>query len=191
MTTMTALATPDTRTAQDNGIEGFAAYEYTVVKAPRDLEPLYTDAYRNFGWEAERDGHAAGATVSLRMRRRRLTSNRREVGELQRSLERALEAIGSLERSKLVWPLIVSGLIGLVGCALLAVSVMSISAGIAAGPIAVGVVGLMAWLAAYGTFITLHRRRSEKVAPEIDRLYEIVFDNGERASYLISQSVGS
>lgn len=173
-----------TTTTQDTG---FAAYEYSSITAPRDLEPLYVDALRNFGWEAEHDGHQAGTAVRLRLRRRRLTQSRREVGELQRSTERALRSIATLQRSVVVGPLILSGIVGLVGCALLFVSVMwTTTSGVTVLPVLVGFLGLMAWLAAYGVFVALRRRREETIAPEVDRLHDIVFDNGEKAASLMT-----
>lgn len=184
-----ATAASATSAARGAAPEGFAAYEYSSVRAPRDLEPLYIDAYRNFGWEAEPDGRQVGAAVNLRLRRPRVTGSRRELGELERSTRRALESIASLQRSCVVVPLVVSGLIGLLGCALLFVSVMGVSTGgVALAPIAIGIGGLMLWLIAYGAFVALQRRRVRATAPEIDRLHDVVFDNGERAAALIHRA---
>ncbi|WP_147680452.1 hypothetical protein [Actinomyces ruminicola] len=176
------------RPARDATPEGFAAYEYSSVKAPRDLEPLYIDAYRNFGWEAERDGMKVGTDVTLRLRRPRINVSRRELGELERSTLRALESIAALQRSCVVMPLVVSGLIGLLGCALLFVSVMGMTTGgVTLAPMIIGIGGLMLWLIAYGVFVSLQRRRVRATAPEIDRLHDVVFDNGARAAALIHQ----
>lgn len=70
MTTASSISAD--RPGRDTAAEGFAAYEYSSVTAPRDLEPLYIDAYRNFGWEAEPDGRQVGTTVRLRLRRPRV-----------------------------------------------------------------------------------------------------------------------
>lgn len=57
---------------------GFTAYEYTTIRVPRDLEPIYADSYRNFGWTtaATETGLPGATTVVLRLKRDRAVKNR-------------------------------------------------------------------------------------------------------------------
>lgn len=170
------------------GDVGYVAYEYTTVRADRDLESLYTDAYRNFGWTV--DGREAvlphAPTVTLRLKRDRRIKDRTKVRELQDECEQALASIARLERSKTSaatgWAL---G-IGLVGCVFLAGAIFAIDAERWILGIPLGVVGLVGWAAGYLAFGRIRSRTVEAVVPLIDHQYDVVFATGERASHLLA-----
>ncbi len=166
----------------------FVAYEYTTVRADRDLESLYRDAYRNFGWTV--DGYASNvpgtAAVTLKLRRDRRIKNRTLVLELQRTCQHALESISSLERSKSTTAMAVSLGTGIVGSALLAGSVFSLEADLTALSIVLGALGLLGWAAGYLAHGRVKAKRSAQVTPLIDQQYDVVHETGEQAVHLLS-----
>lgn len=166
----------------------FVAYEYATVKADRDLESLYRDAYRNFGWEIDGYGPRppGSTTVTLRFKRDRRIRNRSAVTELQRTCERALGAISRMERSKESTALVAALCVGIVGCAFLAGAVFAIEAGMWLLSVPLGAVGLLLWLAGYVSHGRVRARRTERLDPQIDREYEVVYDTGEQAARLIA-----
>ncbi|GAA2182483.1 hypothetical protein GCM10009785_21940 [Brooklawnia cerclae] len=171
----------------------YVAYEYLTVQADRDLEPLYKDTYRSFGWIIENTttGVLAGGapnptTVTLKLKRDRRIRNRPLVNELQRKAESAMEAIHDLENSRTSTALAVALAIGIVGSAFLAGSVFAIEAGLWVLSIPLGAVGLLGWLAGYLAHGRIKARKTTQTAPLIDEQYEIIYDASEQAARLLA-----
>jgi hypothetical protein len=166
----------------------FVAYEYLTVRADRDLEPLYRDAYASFGWVVE--GYASNVPgtpgVALKLKRDRRIKNRPMVLELQRRCEHALASIASLERSKSSTAMAVSLGTGILGSAFLAGSVFSLEADMTALSIVLGAIGLIGWVVGYLAHGRVKTRRTEQVAPLIDQQYDVVYETGEQAAHLLS-----
>lgn len=82
------------------GPPGCATYEYSTVRIECDVESLYRDAYRSFGWTLEdtKDGSPETGIVTIRMRRDPRMKNRSIIVELQRRCEDALEDISRMKR---------------------------------------------------------------------------------------------
>ncbi|MGO4784439.1 hypothetical protein [Cryobacterium sp. W22_MBD10_FK3] len=167
---------------------GFRAYEYTTIRVPRDLESIYADSYRNFGWitEATETGLPGATTVTLRLKRDRALKNRPLVAELQRQADVALVAIAALERSASTAALGLSIGVGIVGTAFLAGSVFSLEAGLVPLSIVLGAVGLVGWLAGYLVHGRVLAQRTARVIPLVDAQYDVVYQSGERASHLLA-----
>lgn len=169
-------------------VSGFRAYEYTTIRVPRDLESIYTDSYRNFGWitEAAEAGLPGASTVTLKLKRDRALKNRPLVAELQRQADAALLAITALERSKSSTALGLSIGVGIVGTAFLAGSVFSLEADLVPLSIVLGAVGLLGWLAGYLVHGRVQATRTARVIPLIEQQYDVVYQSGEQASRLLA-----
>ncbi|NTW40347.1 MAG: hypothetical protein HGA44_10750 [Cellulomonadaceae bacterium] len=178
-------------TATPLGSGGFVAYEYTTIRVGRDLEPLYRDAYTSFGWAVDGYGPTPPnvASVTLRLKRDRRMTNRAALLELQRTCENALRSIANLERAKntaaMAWAL---GL-GIVGSGLIAASVLATAADLIAVSIPLGVLGLVGWLAGYVVHGRVQASRTTRLAPLIDRQYDVVYETSEQASQLLPRQV--
>ncbi|HEY0188518.1 MAG TPA: hypothetical protein VGC67_13590 [Cellulomonas sp.] len=166
----------------------FIAYEYTTVQTSRDLESLYRDTYVGFGWIVEGYGSSIpGAPgVTLKLKRDRHIHNRAAVVALQRRAEQALAEIARLERSKSVVATGTSITIGIVGSAFLAGSVFSLDAGATIASIALGAVGLIAWVAGYVAHGRVRARQIARLTGPIDAQYDIVYQAGEEAARLLA-----
>lgn len=163
-------------------------YEYATVRAERDLESLYRDTYRGFGWSVEGYGAALPSTtsVSLKLKRPRHIKNRPQVVEMQRKAEHALTEIAALEKSKGTAAFATSMTLGIIGCAPLAGSIFAIDADRWGLSIPLGVVGLLLWLAGYLVHGRIKARRIATVTPLIDRQYDVVYEAAEQAAHLLA-----
>lgn len=171
------------------------ANEYLTVHVDKGLEPLHRDAYRNFGWVLESaDERApirplpllpaiAPRSVALTFARDRALRDDAALRLLQREADAALGRIAALERSKRRVPAIVAGALGVVGAALLAVSVMLGAAGLLG--IALGAGGLLVWAGAAVAYFALRSARTRRAEERIEAEVDAVFDSGQRASQRI------
>ncbi|MGC4154535.1 MAG: hypothetical protein QM628_15860 [Propionicimonas sp.] len=166
----------------------FTPNEYLTLQVDRELEPLYKDTYRNFGWTVE--GYGAGmpkpATVTIKLKRDRRLPNRQAVLEQQRIAEHALATIAGLEQSKQTAPMMAALTAGIVGSIFLAGSVFAITANLWLLGIPLGIVGLVGWVAGYFAHGRVKASRAVKVSPLLDREYETVYAAGEQASRLMA-----
>lgn len=164
------------------------SYEYLTVDAPRELEPLYRDTYRSFGWYSSA---TSGQTVkvkavTLRLKRDRNIANRALVQELQRTAEEALESITVMERSKNTAAFGASLILGILGAGLLAGSVFNFNAGLMIFSATLGVFGLGFWIAAYYAYRWVRRRRARLVDPLIGEAYELTYETAGQAHRLLT-----
>lgn len=169
----------------------YVAYEYLTIQVDRDLEELYKDTYRSFGWTIETTtGMLSGGapnpnTVTLKLKRNRRLRNRPLVSELQRKAEDALTMIRDLEKSRTGTPLAASLAVGIVGSGFLAGSVFAIDADMWLLAIPLGAIGLLGWLAGYLVHGQVKASKTAQTAPLINEQYEIVYDTCEQASRLL------
>ncbi|WP_051208969.1 hypothetical protein [Propionicicella superfundia] len=166
----------------------YIGYEYATVTADRDLEPLYEDTYRSFGWIVENATTTVPNVnaVALKLKRDRRVRNRPLINELQRTAENALACIRALEKSRTATATGVALGIGIAGSAFLAGSVFAIEAGLWLLSIPLGAIGLLGWLAAYLAHGRVKVRKTAQTAPLIDQQYEIVYGACEQAARLLA-----
>ena len=167
---------------------GYVAYEYLTLQAPRSLEPVYKDSFQNFGWFFEDYSPNLGnvSSVNLKFKRNRRIKNRPVVMELQRKCQSALETINRLERSRGVSAFVTAMTIGIMGCGILAGSVFAATAESWVLCFVLGIPGLLLWLVGYLSYNMVYSRKSAKVAPLIDREYEIVYETTEQANSILN-----
>ena len=170
----------------------FVPYEYLTLQVARELEPLYCDTYRNFGWivETTTSGTLGGppnpTTVAIKLKRDRRIRNRPVVNELQRTAENALRAIADLEKSRTSTAVATALGIGVVGSAFLAGAVFAIEANLWLLSVPLGAVGLLGWLAGYLAHGRVKARRTAQTAPLIDQQYELLHHASEQAARLLA-----
>jgi len=167
----------------------FIGYEYKDIIVDHNLESLYVDSYSNFGWILEkRSGITPGlSAISLKFKRDRKILNKAELTRLQRQLEACIREITILEKSKALSGTITSLIVGLIGCAFLALSVFAI---IAETPnillcIIFGLPGITGWILPYFIFKKLSIKRTQTVDPLINIKYDEIYDVCEKGNALL------
>lgn len=176
---------------------GFTAFEYASVRAPRDLESLYQDTYRGFGWIVESTELAdpvrplpltpaiQPTTITLKLKRDRNIRSRQMVQSLQRKAEESLTTISRLEKSKTTRAIAVAVTLGIVGAGLLAGSIFLMNGGLLVLSILLGVVGLVGWVGGFLAYLGVKSRRAATVAPLIDREFDALYETTGQAARLL------
>jgi len=168
--------------------ESFIGYEYKDVTIHRNMESVYADGYRNFGWEMENTStplQGPGA-VTIKFKRDRKIRNKAELTRLQRQFESCVGEIETLEGSKTLGASAAAYGIGIVGCAFMAGSVFAYLGGMLVPSIILAVPGFVGWIIPYFCFNTIRKNKSAKVAPLIDRKYDEIYDVCEKANGLLA-----
>lgn len=186
-----------TQPAVNDQDSGFIAYEYASVRAPRDLDSLYQDTYRGFGWTVDATEVADPfrplpltpavhpTTITLKLKRDRNVKNRQMVQALQRKAEMSLSTIARLERSKSTRAIAIAVTVGIAGAAFLAGSIFTMNAGLLVASIILGAVGLIGWLAGFLAYLGVKSSRTNTVTPLIDREFNTLYETSDQAARLL------
>ncbi|WP_419703044.1 hypothetical protein [Promicromonospora sp. NFX87] len=170
-------------------------YEYVKVRAPKELESLYRDAYRSFGWSFEGSEQRSpirplpllpairSKRVTLSFKRDRGIKNLPMLRELQRTVDASLASVARLERSRTSvaagWAIV----FGVIGAGLLAGSMLLGPLG--QMPILLGVGGLVNWVIGAIAYFNLKASRGAKLDARISAEIDMTFDAAEQAARLI------
>ncbi|MFC0878762.1 hypothetical protein ACE01N_19360 [Saccharicrinis sp. FJH2] len=171
----------------------YVAYEYLTVQVRKDMEPLYTDCYENFGWIDMNNSNNTTLNVnvdnammiSLKFKRDRKIKNRSMLFALQRKCENALKKIDQLEKSKEMPALIFALIIGILGLGFIAGAVFSFLS----GKIFIGIMaasfGGIGCVLPYYVYKKSRIEKEVKVAPIIEEQYDFVYKTCEQAKGLL------
>lgn len=165
----------------------FVGYEYKDITTKRELESVYADGYRNFGWILE-DTSASGQsldTVAMKFKRDRKICNKAELTRLQRQFEACVSEIESMEKSKTSTASIAAFSIGIVGTAFLGFSTFSYLDGMLPLMIVLAVPGFIGWILPYFCYKGIQRSKSAKLAPLIDKKYDEIYAVCEKGNSLL------
>ena len=175
-----------TRTSKD-----FVGYEYKDVTIEHALESLYADAYQNFGWELDdKSGVISGLSASLlKFKRDRKILNRVELTRLERQFDACANEIIALEKSKATNATIVAMIIGVIGCAFMALSVFSVTAAIPNIFLCVvfGLPGIVGFVLPYFICKKMIAKRTQAVEPLINAKYDEIYEVCEKGNSLINK----
>ena len=170
--------------------EGFVAYEYKTITAPRELESIYLDGFQNFGWEP--DGNVpffssrGTSIVMLKFKRNRNIKNKGELARLERQFENGIQEIEILEKSKTSLASIAAFTIGLIGSAFMAGAVFSYQAGMLPLMVILAIPGFLGWLFPYFCYTGIKAKRTQSTGPLIDKQYDTVYDLCEKAHAILA-----
>ena len=167
----------------------FIGYEYRDVTVENEMESLYADGYENFGWQLdERSGVVPGISyTNLKFKRDRKTLNKAELTRLQRQFDACANEITALEKSKTSSAMIISLVIGVIGCAFMAGSVFAVTAAVPNVILCVilAIPGFICWILPYFIYKSQIIKREQKVAPLIEAKYDEIYETCEKANNLL------
>lgn len=167
---------------------GFVGYEYKEVTVSRELETIYADNYRNFGWELENTSIPLSSITSVCMKFKcdRKLRSKAEITRLQRQFDSLAKEIMSLEQSKTIGAATIAYVIGIVGTACMAGSVFAYLEDMLPLCIILAVPAFIGWVIPYFCFLRISRRRAEKLEPIIDQKYDEIYEVCEKASSMLA-----
>lgn len=166
----------------------FVGYEYKDVTTKREMESVYVDGYRNFGWQMETSSvpeHSLG-TVAIKFKRDRKILNKAELTRLQRQFESCAGEIESLERSKTTGASITAFTIGIIGTAFMGLSTFSYLGGMLPLMIILAVPGFIGWIIPYFCYHAIQRTKANKLVPIIEKKYDDIYAVCEKANSLLA-----
>ncbi|MEF9920949.1 hypothetical protein [Anaerorhabdus sp.] len=167
----------------------FVGYEYKNILIESNMEPVYIDGYRNFGWiiESATPNTFKGGT-SLIFKRDRKIRNKAELIRLGHQFDACVEEIIQLERTKNSNASIVAFSIGILGCAFMALSVFSITATTpnVLSCIVFAIPGFLCWIIPYFCYCLIQRKKTNQLNPLIDKKYDDLYEVCEKANSLLS-----
>ena len=152
----------------------FLGYEYKELSVEQSRVSMYLDGYKNFGWIADDnfDLPKAGSVATLHLKRNRKIMNKMELTRLQRNFEACMNEIETLERSKTAF---------MAGATFAAVA----SPPIIWLCILLAVPGFSGWIAPYFLYKKLVQKRTAKVVPLIEAIYDEIYDLCLKGSALL------
>ena len=172
------------------GGKDYVGYDYKTVAIDGVKTSMYLDAYENFGWIPDDSPAARQFTgeVVLKLKRDRKILNKAELTRLGQHFEACMDEIATLENSKTQKATIISIVIGLIGTACMAVSVMAVTL---FEPIMIplciilGIPGIVGWALPYRLFDIFKKKRATDIAPLIEQKYDEIHEICEKGNALV------
>ncbi len=165
----------DTKNTEKN----YVGYEYMEVSVKKGKEAMYTDGYRNFGWDyTERNVSSRNSKkVTLCFKRDRAVRKTAELSRLQRQFEAGVREIEMLEQSQTTMASAVAYAIGILGTAAMAGSVFSYLNGGMFLMVVLAIPGFIGWILPYFCFREMRKKKVCQTAPVLeqkeDEIYQI------------------
>lgn len=165
----------------------FIGYEYKDITVKHEMEGVYADGYRNFGWSLE-DTSASGqnpGTVIMKFKRNRKICNKAELTRLQRQFESCVGEIENMERSKTAAATIIAFTVGIVGTAFMGFSTFSYLAGMLPLMIILAIPGFLGWILPYFCYVGLKKSKTTQITPLIEKKYDEIYAVCEKGNGLL------
>lgn len=170
--------------------ENFIGYEYHSINVKRSMLSLYSDGYKNFGWELEGTEEPSGNlpcdTITMKFKRDRKVCNKAELTRLQRNFDACVSEILSLEASKHVKASVIAYTVGIIGTAFMAGSVFSVTAGKIIPCIILAIPAFIGWILPYFLYTNLGKKKTAMVTPLINEKYDELYTVCEKAHALLA-----
>ncbi|MBS0958836.1 hypothetical protein JK162_10190 [Leuconostoc pseudomesenteroides] len=164
----------------------FVGYEYQERLVKKKYEPIYLDAYPNFGWFIEKysESKQNPGKIILYMKRNRDMINHAEIKRLENKFEASMSKIIKIEDHTKLGPTIQACLIGILGTAAMAGAVCANNSGQLYFMILLGLIGFMGWALPYLFYKQQYQKKIEKKQPLIESEYDVIYDLTKRAHAL-------
>ncbi|SFE23426.1 hypothetical protein SAMN04487969_101810 [Paenibacillus algorifonticola] len=169
--------------------KNFVGYEYKDVTVKHDSKSVYADGYTHFGWTLEGTSNSFQnvGSVSMKFKRNRKIRNKAELTRLQRQFEACVTEIETLERSKIMAASVAAYVIGIVGTAFMAGSVFAYLSNMLSLSVILAIPGFAGWIIPYFCFRGILKKKTDKVAPFIDKKYDEIYEVCEKANGLLAK----
>ena len=172
------------------GGKDYVGYDYKAVTVDGGKIPMYLDAYANFGWAPDDSivMKQLGCMATLNLRRDRKILNKPELTRLQQHFEACADEIEALELSKTKLATVYSIVVGIIGTAFMAGSVMSVTLAEPPMPLLcalLAIPGIVGWALPYRLFRLFEKKRVAVVTPLIEQKYDEIHEICEKGNALL------
>lgn len=165
----------------------FVGYEYKVITVKEDMESLWVDSYKSFGWipDGQKKSKKETGEVILKFKRDRQIENKSELIRLQGQYEDCVHQIEHMENSKKITASATAYISGILGTVFMAGSVFSYIGGMLMPSVVLAFPGFLGWILAYVLYVKVRQKKSLQLEPVINQQYDKIYETCERASALL------
>lgn len=164
----------------------FIGYEYQERVVEKKYEPVYLDAYPNFGWVIDQHHKSTQNpnNIMLHMKRNRDLVNRIEIKRLENKFQATMNEIIKIEKRNQLIPTIQACLVGLFGTALIVGGFFIHSVSSLYLSLLFGLVGFIGWVLPYFIYKTQFEKRTHHNQDSVESKYDAIYDLTKRAHQL-------
>lgn len=174
----------------ERGTKKFIGYEYREIIIENDMEPIYVDCYKSFGWNIESITPIDVKTgtqnkVSMKFKRDRKIFNKVELTRLQRHFDSCVREIQSIEKSKFSSATIKAFTVGLIGTAFIAGATFAFLSDRFIFCIILAIPGFIGWVVPYFLFKSTYSKKEIEITPLIEDKYDEIYEICQKATNLL------
>ena len=168
------------------------SYDYKTTKVKREMEEMFTDAYRNLGWQVTSQVMAPGTlnTINISLKRDRHIHHKAELDDLQLTINHTLNAIEKIQDMKKHAGRGAGITVGTIGVLTfgggMSMAMTLNGLGFMLGGIALGVVGIgigfLGWLTAH----LVKKHKLKTIEPELENTFAQFSQLCEDANQILS-----
>lgn len=170
-------------------------YEYISINVRKDLEPIYIDSYKNFGWihikEEKRDYYINSNPnlniTEIKFKRNAKINNKEELQKLQRRCEKAFLTVNRLEKVPQALAMSYSLSIGIFAAIFIALSTLSIIGKMWFSAILCGIIGIIGCVFPYSIYKNVKNRKETETKKQIEEQQNIIYETYEQARKILSE----
>lgn len=170
-------------------------YEYISINVKKDLEPVYIDSYKNFGWlhinNEKRDyyinSNPTPDIVEIKFKRNAKINNKEELQKLQKRCEKAFLTVSKLEKIPQALAMSYSLSIGIIAAIFIAISVWSVIGKMWFPAILCGIIGVIGCAFPYSIYKNVKNKKETENRPKIDEQQNIIYETYEQARKILSE----
>lgn len=175
--------------------EEYITYEYKSINVKTDLEQMYIDCYKNFGWipvnnireDYYINDNPNPNLINIKFKRNRKIQHRETLNKLQEKYEQALLKVNKLENEPNLKGLIYSMSLGIVASIFLTISIFSATGEKTAWFLAIfcGIIGIIGCIMPYFIYKNTKTKSENENKTKIEEQYNIMYDICEQVKKIL------
>lgn len=132
--------------------------------------------------------HESSTQVQITFKRDRSQQQKPELNNLEAQFERCMQAMSGLEASQYTLASLVAILVGILGTACMAISVLAGLSGWSPVFLLAAVPGFLGWILPYFIYCTMRQTRARAIAPELERQQENIYELCKSGNAVLQQN---
>lgn len=175
--------------------EDYITYDYISINVKSNLEHMYIDCLKNFGWMYINSGkkdyyinsNPYQDMVNIKFKRSRNIKRKDELKKLQEKCEKSILKIDRLEQIPHSFASMYSLIIAFVGIIFITIAALAIIGEKIIWLLAIfsGVIGIIAWILPYFVYKNVKSKKEEECKIKIEVEQDNIYDTCKRAVELL------